>query len=244
MHQPPHPGAGQRSHRNILSDTSGTFQTGNPQQCEGFGEHEAQTECATLVQELLQLVLLVQQLLQQVLLVPLVQLVQLVLPVQAPLVHLVPLVQLVAAKCLALLRIWLHLLQQSFWLALPGRALLQWGRYLATQLWGVWQCLQPQLPEADGCVDEPVATGVLVSLRQWSTCRGLLMSLWQRWAWQGMMPVVAQAVHVVEEVVEVANLAELVFDCCCCNCCCGLDLLRLWTSWSIGSMQNMCPSCE
>ena len=121
MHQPPHPGTGQSSHRNILPDTSGTFQTGNPQRCEVFGEHEAQTECATLVQELLQLVLLVQQLLEQVLLVPLVQLVQLVVP----LVHLVPLVQLVAAKCLALLRIWLHLLQQSFWLALLGRALLQ-----------------------------------------------------------------------------------------------------------------------
>ena len=187
MHQLTHPGTPQRSHRNTLPEPSGTFQTGYPERCEVFRKHEAQTECATLVQELLQLVLLVQQMLQQVLLVPLVQLVQLVVS----LVHLVPLAQLVAAKCLALLRIWLHLLQQSFWLALLGRALLQWGRYLGTHLWGVWQCLQPQVPEAAGCVDEPLSTGVLVSLRQWSTCRGLLMSLWQRWAWQGMMPVVA-----------------------------------------------------
>ena len=69
-------------------------------------------------------------------------------------------------------------------------------------------------------------------------------------------PMVMQAVHVVE-VVELVEMAEAehvqvveaeMFHCCC--CCCGLQVLFQmlvpwkWEAWSVGSMQNICPSCE
>ena len=106
MHQLTHRGIAHRSHRKILAEPNGTFQSGRLEQRQGVEEPGAQPECKTLVQQLVRLV-------QLVWLVSLRQKLKLTVHLRPP---------LVAARLLALPQhgLRLHLMLQCFLAALDA----------------------------------------------------------------------------------------------------------------------------